>query len=165
MTTPEAELARAQAESRRPALIQQLHAVRTELRALRPQFEKLKVNVLNLQAEHDNIMRAVTVREDQASELLNSRPACFDYLPDDPECVQWASVLEEKRTEISGLRMVLAAQPNLYSLRLEGVELASRISGLQFSESSLTNQLAGTSGKSWGGKAIPESGGTLSGIL
>jgi chromosome segregation ATPase len=165
MTTPEAELARAQAESRRPALIQQLHAVRTELRALRPQFEKLKVNVLNLQAEHDNIMLAVTVREEGVSELLRDKPAVADVLPDDPEVVQWSAALEQKRTEITQLRAALAAKPNLYSLRLEGVELASRIQSLQFSESSLTNQLAGTSGKSWGGKAIPESGGTLSGIL
>jgi chromosome segregation ATPase len=165
MTTPEAELARAQAESRRPALIQQLHAVRTELRALRPQFEKLKVNVLNLQAEHDNIMLAVTVREEGVSELLRDKPAVADVLPDDPEVVQWSAALEQKRTEITQLRAALAAKPNLYSLRLEGVELASRIQSRQFSESSLTNQLAGTSGKSWGGKAIPESGGTLSGIL
>jgi chromosome segregation ATPase len=156
MTTPEAELARAQAESRRPALIQQLHAVRTELRALRPQFEKLKVNVLNLQAEHDNIMLAVTVREEGVSELLRDKPAVADVLPDDPEVVQWSAALEQKRTEITQLRAALAAKPNLYSLRLEGVELASRIQSLQFSESSLTNQLAGTSGKSWGGKAITE---------
>jgi predicted RNase H-like nuclease (RuvC/YqgF family) len=155
----------AQAGASRSDLIANLKTVRQELRSLRSKFERQKVTVLNLQAECDNIMRAVTVREDQASELLNSRPACFDYLPDDPECVQWSAALEQKRTEISGLRMVLAAQPNLYSLRLEGVELATRIQSLQFSESSLTNQLAGISGKSWGGKAIPESGGTLSGVL
>jgi chromosome segregation ATPase len=167
-TRAKAELTRAkaaQAGARRSDLIANLKTVRQELRKLHPKLERLKVTVLNLQAEHDNIMLAVTVREEGVSELLRDKPTVADVLPDDPEVVQWSAALEQKRGEITQLRAHLAAQPNLYSLRLEGVELASRISGLQFSESSLTNQLACTSGKSWGGKAIPESGGTLSGIL
>jgi chromosome segregation ATPase len=155
----------AQAGASRSDLIANLKTVRQELRSLRSKFERQKVTVLNLQAEHDNIMLAVTVREEGVSELLRDKPAVADVLPDDPEVVQWAAALEQKRTEITQLRAALAAKPNLYSLRLEGVELASRIQSLQFSESSLTNQIAGTSGKSWGGKAVPESGGTLSGVL
>ena len=164
----EAELARAkaaQAAARRPELIANLKVVRKELRTLRPKFEKLKADVMNLQAEHDNILRAIAWREDGVSTMLASKPACADVLPDDPEVQQWVAALEEKRGEVSQLRAALAAMPDLYSLRLEGVELAQRIQSLQFSESSILNQLSGTSGKSWAGKAVPEAGGTLSGVL
>ena len=163
----EAELARAkaaQAAARRPELIANLKVVRKELRTLRPKFEKLKADVMNLQAEHDNILRAIAWREDGVSTMLASKPACADVLPDDAEVVQWAAALGEKRTEIAQLRSALAAQPDLYGLRLSGVELAQRIQSLQYSESSLLNALSGTSGKSWAGKQV-ETGGVLSGVL
>jgi hypothetical protein len=155
----------AQAGAGRSGLVATLKAVRQELRVLLPKLEQMKVTVLNLQAEHDNIMLAVTVREEGVSELLRDKPAVADVLPDDPEVVQWSAALEQKRTEITQLRAALAAKPNLYSLRLSGVEIASRIQSLQFSESSLLNQMAGTSYASWGGKSMPEPGGTLSGVL
>jgi DNA repair exonuclease SbcCD ATPase subunit len=162
------ELARAlatQNDTRRSDLIANLKSVRQELRKLRPKFTQLKSRVLAQQAEHENIHRAIQIREDHVSELLASQPDCYDYLPDDPECLQWAAAIEAVRKETEQLRAHLASQPNLYALRLEGVELSQRIENLQFSEASLITLLAGKSSKSWGGESIPEAGGTLSGVL
>lgn len=165
----EAALAKAkakQANARPPALIEQLKAVRAELRELRPRLAKLKDRVLSLQAEHENIMHAIGLREDRVSELLRDTPACAEFLEDDPDVLEWRRTVEALRDELARLRAALSEQPNLYALRVEGVEIATRISSLQFSEASILNQLAGTSGKSfWGGKAMPEPGGTLSGVL
>jgi DNA repair exonuclease SbcCD ATPase subunit len=147
----------AEAEASRTRLVEQLKVVRADLHTLRPQLENLRLRVMGLQADEENIARAISVREERISELMATRPECANWLPLDPDVLQWSTALEEKRAELVKLREAGRALPNLYQLRLEGVELATRISTLQYAETNILNRLSGTSGRAWGGKLVTSS--------
>jgi chromosome segregation ATPase len=144
----------ADAAASKVKMLEQLRTVRAELRTARPQLEALRRRIMYLQADGENLARAARVREERISELMAARPAVCDYLPADPECVQWSAVLEQKQSEIAQLREAGAALPNLYQLQLSGVELAMRISDWQFAETNILNRLRGMSGKAWAGHLI-----------
>ncbi|MGP8270968.1 MAG: hypothetical protein ACLQLH_12925 [Terracidiphilus sp.] len=144
--------AQEQADARRSKLLDQLRAVRAELRTARPAFAVIAAKVMGLRADGENLSRAISTRQERISELHASKPACADYLPSDPDVVEWRAALAATEVEIEHLRSVAESLPNLYQLQLQGVELQQRISSLEYGETNLLNALSGVSGKAWGGK-------------
>lgn len=151
-----AEAEQAERAASKLILVDQLKTIRVELHALRPKLAALKINLLDMQGNADNVDRAIAVREERVSELMAARPAAADYLTaaEDADVAQWESAIQQKRGELAQLRAHIARLPNLYQERLAGVELSMRINNLQFAETSIINRLSGQSGKAWGGHLI-----------
>lgn len=127
----------------RTTLIKKLTDVRALLHELEPKLAKLKAAVFTRQAEENNFVSRLQVRNDDVSTWLAARPRVADYLPDDPEAVDWQAALEARQAKVEELHVQHRALPNLYELRAEGVELTQRIQGLHFEENNLLNALAG----------------------
>ena len=147
-------VAQHEADARKAELLVQLRDVRAQLRAARPQLAVLASRVRSLQADGENLSRAISTREERISELYAAKPAVADFLPGDPEVLQWRLALEAKESELAQLRAAGAAMPNLYQLRLEGVELQQRVAALEYAETNILNRLSGVSGKAWGGRLV-----------
>lgn len=153
--------------ARRSELVKQLREVRTQLRTLTPKLATMRRAVLDGQAQQDNLLRAIQNREDRVNELHAAAPVVVGILDDDPDVVQWNSALALAETELGSLQNSLHALPNLMTMRIEGVELATQIQTLTFAEHNLLNALdnlkRSTPRATWGGKQV-DLGGTLSGV-
>lgn len=134
----------AQAKERRTALAADLAAVRSELRTARKTFDKLSKEVMEGQANLDNVRGNIIAVSDALSRLQTVKPACADLLPDDEEVVEWRTHCATLETRLEQLRAKRLALPNTEALRIDGVNLRQRIQQLEFAENNLLNELSGT---------------------
>ena len=147
----------AEAAARKAKLVEQLKAVRAELRTLRPQLAKVASTVMGLRADGENIATAIRIRQEAISQLQAEKPGAADFLPDDPDVVEWRAAVSAREREVEHLRSVAESLPNLYQLQLQGVELQQRVASLEYAEVNTINALSGVSGKAWGGKLVGSS--------
>ncbi|MGA9670399.1 MAG: hypothetical protein WBQ94_14395 [Terracidiphilus sp.] len=165
----EATIAAAKAEqvkTRRGELVAQLREVRAELRVLLPELAQMKRDILDGQSIRDNMLRALSNRQDRVNDLYAEKPATADYLPDDPDVIRWRAALKKAEEAVVTLRGQIRAQPDIERLRIQGVELQQRVQAFRYREAntlSALDALKGHRNASWGGKQIPMAGGTLSG--
>ena len=87
--TTSIEDAMANLADERTKLIEQLKAVREDLRSKRAAFPGLKQSWRDKTEARDNAHRAVIGRDQLIAINLGERPSVFDLLPTDPECVRW----------------------------------------------------------------------------
>jgi septal ring factor EnvC (AmiA/AmiB activator) len=142
-----AQLAQAEADARkerRAALTKQLAEVRAELRTKRKTFNKLSKEVMEGQADLDNVRGSILAVSDALSRLQTAKPACADLLPDDPESKEWRENCAVLSARLDKLRAERQSLPNVELLRNQGVQLRERIQQLAYAESNIVNELEGT---------------------
>jgi len=130
------------ADERRAALTKQLGEVRAELKTARKTFDKLAKQVMAGQAKLDAIHSNQMFTMDALGRLQSVKPAAADFLPGDPEAVEWADncrILSERLEKLKREKLTLPME----ALRLEGVQLRDRIQQLAYAESTLLNDLHG----------------------
>ena len=134
----------AEKKVRRSKLTAELAAVRAELRTKRKAFAKLSKEVMEGQANLDNVRGNIIAVSDALSRLQTVKPACADVLPDDPESKEWQENCAVLNARLDKLRAERQSLPSVELLRNEGVQLRERIQQLEFAESNLLNELSGT---------------------
>jgi hypothetical protein len=143
--------------ARKAELVAQLVEVRKLLAVKAPMLAAQRVNLLDLQAQGENIDRAVMRRREQISELLASAPEIAAYLPGDPEAVAHRMQINRYQEEIAQLRAAGAALPVLEIETLAAVTFQNEVRQLQWTQGQILNRLDALSGRvlhPWGGHLV-----------
>lgn len=133
-----------QKELKRAQQIAQLATIRTELRTKQAVLNALPQKIADAQNDLDNTRRHLLAVSDELSTLEHAKPEMAEYLPTDPEVVEWNARRADLEAKLGELRAQRAGLPNVELMRIEGVNLHRRVGELVYAESNLLNQLKGT---------------------
>ena len=137
----------AQREERRKQLITKLAETREALRLESAALDKMRADVLALQAIYDGNRRSLELLDDLLGLHQQARPAVAEYLPADPQVVAWSSKERDLRAERARVLNQRLGLPNLALMRLDGAQLAKRVQELMFGEGAILNELEGMAGQ------------------
>ncbi|MGB8028804.1 MAG: hypothetical protein WCF30_03980 [Terracidiphilus sp.] len=141
-----AEIEATERKERRTKLVANLVAVRGELKIKRREFEKLAKKIFNAQPEldaiHRNMMSVIAAQGYHAA----GRPAVCDFLPNEPEAVQWFDGVRTLNERLEELKKAKQTLGNIELLRIEAIGIRERVQQLEFAESDFINQLQNSSG-------------------
>jgi hypothetical protein len=110
-------------EQRRASLLTDLALIRAQLEEARARHKKLQARIHIDRDNYDNAQTKVRRRFEAVADSLRARPSIVDFLPDDPEAVQWTkrhAQLERQRDKAMEERNALpdpndtAAECNRY---------------------------------------------------
>lgn len=135
-----------EAADKRERLITELRQVRAQINELRPEFRRRQKAVIEARTHEENRKRKLRRIDEDLGMHAAQRPAVFDYLPGEPECVRWckiqAALVSEREDTLAALNKLPPATE-----ALEVMHLGQRLDGLQEREKMLLNMLDGSSGK------------------
>ena len=133
-----------QRKERRTKLTKRLAEVRAELRSKRSAFDKLAKRIMqgqeDLNAVNGNMMAVI----DALGRYQAAKPAVVDFLPSDPEAVEWNDNVRILSKRLEKLKTGKLALPNVQLVRIEAIGMRDRIQQLEYAESNIVNELEGT---------------------
>jgi hypothetical protein len=155
----QAELQRAQQEldraqqqadrARRTQLVAELAEVRAKLRKARTEHDALVARIHPARERLNNQNGRIMTAMEQIADSEKERPACADYLPDDPEVVAWRKQHAALKVRADNLILERNRMPDPNDItseanRYEGP--AGLIVVLMYTEQNLMRMLEGRSG-------------------
>lgn len=138
------QLAQAEADARkerRTKLIEDLRTVRSELKAKRKTYAQLERKVLEGQAALDSIYSSQMAVIDARGRLQTVRPEIADFLPNDPEVLEWNDNIRILDERLVKLREARSKLPNVQLLRAEAMRTHDAIMQLEWREGNILNEL------------------------
>jgi hypothetical protein len=137
---------------RHKLLTDRLCLVRAELAEKRPAFEKLKLDIMQAQADLTALRKNLVTISETIGKSANLRPRIADFLPnDDPEVQQWQTrhrALEREQARLLAQRSTTA---NVELMRMDALKLAETIKSLEFEAENILRELEGSFGLQPGG--------------
>lgn len=131
----------AQRKERHSKLIDELAAIRTELKAKRKAYSVLEKQVLEGQAAVDSIYSSQMAVIDARGRLASVRPQIADYLPNDETVVAWTTNINALDARLAKLREARSKLPNVQLLRIEAVQTHDAILNLEWRENNTLSEL------------------------
>lgn len=129
--------------------VDQLAAIRQDLRESREPYEAQKPILLAQQTDYENGRRRIRDADAAISESLSEKDAVCDILPDDPVSQAWQKAHDALLVKRAQHLAAFQALPDPETLGREHANLLSRINGLEYAESNLINRIEGRSGKAF----------------
>jgi DNA repair exonuclease SbcCD ATPase subunit len=144
-----ARIQREEQQQRREDLIQQLTAVRAELRTAEDRYKQLHAQIHKEREDKANAQSHVEAAAEAVRDSWLGRPKIAEYLPDDPEVVAWRTqhqALERRHEERIAKRNALPDPQRDLGEAISYEGPMGRIATLRFSQQNLVNALEGRSG-------------------
>lgn len=128
----------------RTKLTKQLGEVRTELRTKRSAFDKLAKRILHGQEDLNAVQGNMMAVIDALGRYQAAKPSVVDFLPSDPEAVEWNDNVRILSERLEKLKAEKLALPNVQLLRIEAIGMRERIAQLKCAEGNIVSELDGT---------------------